>query len=480
VSEPEGPFGAAADRDPRQRAEPDLLGAEKSYERADGEDEGETEIEAEEPDSFAAARETAEPDEDRDLDLEREIDDDRPRWRAAESRPERADAAGLEPELEESEPVEPDDEDEEFAEPAPSVERGEAGERGPDRVAMEIEATLAEEPSDGEEPGEDAEREPEQRIRRQRAVIVTHADPDSILAGLVVARDRRTILGFYVCGQDGLMDFFRTRGTDLPDNADLLVVGFTAQPTPIEVIRTAGLYRGRIQWLDHHAWPIEDLERLRDAIGRENIVLAPEAATPLAAVMEVVERRSRFTDKLVDLAGRRLSENDMQRWGYRVAGLIQRMAQNPGEHRNEIQRVLTGKPSELPEPQGVYAGEEAFVRECQPRLVYFGEYPMAVVQVPAALDAAEVGRRLRQKTGARLSLAAREGDDVVVLAANDERRHVNVLGMVDELAGHLRWAHPRTGGDRAGRIEIENLAQHPERLESLIGEIVRHKSVLYG
>ena len=55
--------------------------------------------------------------------------------------------------------------------------------------------------------------------------------------------------------------------------------------------------------------------RLRAALGRDSIVIEEDASSPLGAVSEVTERRSRFTDKLVDLSARRLSESDMQKWG---------------------------------------------------------------------------------------------------------------------------------------------------------------------
>jgi hypothetical protein len=96
------------------------------------------------------------------------------------------------------------------------------------------------------------------RMRRQRAAILVRDDPDSILAGLVLARDRRTIVSFRVAPQEGLMDFFKGPATDIADNVDVLVVGFSAQPRPKEVLDTAELFRGRLQWFDHHEWAIED------------------------------------------------------------------------------------------------------------------------------------------------------------------------------------------------------------------------------
>jgi hypothetical protein len=347
-------------------------------------------------------------------------------------------------------------------------------------LEMEIEATLAEEREEAEaEPGEPIETTPVRR-RNPRAAIVVRNTPDSILAALILARDRRNLLFFWVCSQEGLMDFFKGRATDLPENVDLLLVGFTAQPIPQEVISTVTLFRGRTQWFDHHEWPIEDLERLRDALGREAILFEPGAASPLAAVVPVTERRSRFTDKLVDLAGRRLSENDMAKWGYRVADLLDRLVAKEGDHRAEIVPVLSGKPSELPGGESVYEAEHAWIDEHDARIVHFGEYQMVVVRVPPDLDAGEVARRGRLRTGARLSLASREGDDLVLLGCNDEKRHINMSDIIECLSSRLPWAHAVSGGDRTGRLRIENLSDNPERIETIIGEIVKNRSILYG
>ncbi len=368
--------------------------------------------------------------------------------------------------------------------------RAEEGETDPiaassgddEQLSSELEATLAESEDETERGGPAAEpvEVSPPRMRRQRAAILVRDDADSILAGLVLARDRRTIVSFRVAPQEALMDFFKGPATDIADNVDVLVVGFSAQPRPKEVLDTVELFRGRLQWFDHHEWAIEDLVRLRAALGRDSIVIEEDASSPLGAVTEVTERRSRFTDKLVDLSARRLSETDMQKWGNRVVALIKRMAQSPGEHRAEIMPVLSGKPTDLPSAPDVYLAETTWVEENDPRIVHFGEYQLAVARVPSHLDAGEVGRRLRLRTGARLSLATREGDDIVVLSCNDEKRPLNVSGLLDAVGGQQPWVMPKSGGDRIGRARVDGLPEHPERMEALIGEIVRHRSVLYG
>ena len=56
------------------------------------------------------------------------------------------------------------------------------------------------------------------------------------------------------------------------------------------------------------------------------------------------------------------------------------------------------------------------------RVICFGEYQMAVSHVPEPLDAGEIGRRMRIRTGARLSVSTREGDSIVWIGCNEEKR----------------------------------------------------------
>jgi hypothetical protein len=451
----------------------------------------------------ARSRDTREPRQDRearDAGRSRERDDAATEIGAAEERPALADASATREEessqvleaAEQGSPAESGGDAAESPDPAgdsagpmaaeAAASAGDAVEEGAelDPVTLEIEATLAEEPESAEDVDEEeAEREPVRR-RRQRAAIAVCNDPDSILAALVLARERRHITFFWVCSQDELMDFFRGKATDVDENTDLLLVGFSARPLPRETIASAELYRGRLQWFDHHDWAIEDVEALRGAIGRDSILIAENAARSLLPVVEIAERRSRFTDKLIELSARRLSENDMSKWGYRLIGLTQRMAATSGDYRKEVSPVLSGKPAELPEQPDVYAAESDWLAANAPRLVHFGEYKLAVVRAPNELDAAELGRRARVSTGARLSLSATDGDTLVTLGCNDEKRYINAQGLVDGLVTRHEWAHSRSGGDRVGRFRIDDLLAHPDRIETVIGDIVRHKSVLYG
>ena len=360
---------------------------------------------------------------------------------------------------------------------------GEAGEFPEETSASPSAEPGLEEPevASEEEPEDDGPEEIRElpRQRRARAAIVVCNEPESILAGMVLARDRRTPTQFVVLPQAGLMDFFKGPANDIGANEDLLVVGFTAQPQVRELLDTAELFRGRLQWFDHHAWPIEDLERLRSAVGRDSILIEP-AATPLYSVNQVTERRSRFTSKLVDLSGGRLTDGDMDKWGCKLVGLVRRLASSTGDQRSQIGPVLSGKPAELPPAAAVFQDESTWVEQHDPRMVHFGNYELAVLEVPSLLDTGEVARRVRRRTGARLSLSTRDGEDLVLLGCDEEKNPLDVTGMAAALDACLSWTHALRGGDRLGRLRIEDRSQNPDRMERVVREIVRQRSILYG
>ncbi len=145
--------------------------------------------------------------------------------------------------------------------------------------------------------------------QRRRAAIVAHADRDSILAAVLLARDVRVIEGFWVYPQAELMTFFRSVCTDLREDTPICVVGFTASPAR-DVIQAASLYAGRLDWFDHQDWPPEDLQALQQAIGPERLIQAPGVGSSIPAVLSERTRRSRFSDKLVELATGAFTHHD--------------------------------------------------------------------------------------------------------------------------------------------------------------------------
>jgi hypothetical protein len=334
-----------------------------------------------------------------------------------------------------------------------------------------------------------AEELPEQRVSRpirRRAAIVAHADPISIGAAVLLARDLRLLEGIWVYNQDELMTFFRSVGTDLGEATSIFLIGFTATPVR-ETLQTASLYRERITWFDHHEWPPEDAEALRQAIGAESVHLAPGAGSSLPLVATECTRRSRFSDKFLDLLTGRFSPHDYERWGRLWWWRLVELAKNTGERRRDLDALLTGRPSDLAREAASQAPpplppEAEFVAGHDLPLVHFGGYTMLRITVPAGLDLLLTSRIARERYGAQLAVASHEGDRVVVLVGDDttSRRGFDLGAMAEHLAAKFSWVESLPNADHVTRFRVVDLLERPERIEEVVAEVAMGRSVLEG
>jgi hypothetical protein len=332
--------------------------------------------------------------------------------------------------------------------------------------------------------GQDADRDADRPAPRRRSVVLVHADRDSLFAALLLARDIRQLDGLWVYPQSELMTFFRSVATDLRDDTPIFVVGF--QPSPArDVIQASSLYRGRLTWFDRRAWPPEDLMALRQSLGREAVHGGEDIDSVLPLVLETCTRRSRFSDKLVDLATGRFTQHDFERWGRLWWWRLGEIAKKTGDIRAEVASLLTGRPSDLtkeaarlevpPPPE-----EVAYVAERDFRLVHFGGYVLVVVPVEGEADVHLVARIARERYDASLSLAYRVGEETLSFCGDEQsgRRTLDYLAVAAHLVDKLEWVEMRPDADHVARFRIRDLERQPERLEELIGEIAMGRSLL--
>jgi hypothetical protein len=401
------------------------------------------------------------------------------------------------------------------AEPPPSVEREESEEDltvededgsfvrlSPDAPELDVEAAPVEYDDEDDEAAASvapaqatSAREAEARISavpaeprppRRRTAIVAHADRDSLAAAVLLARDLRLIEGIWVYPQTELMTFFRSVATDLRDDVAVCAIGFALSPAR-DVIQAAALYRGRISWFDHHDWPPEDREALSVAIGADALFHAPGTESSLATVLGVCGRRSRFSDKLVDLAASRFTHHDYDRWGRLWWWRLGEMARRNGEHRAELEPLLAGRPSDLARvaarsERPPLPAEAEFAARRDFRIVHFGGYTLAVVPVPAGLDLYLTARIVRERYDARLSLAHPEAGhaELLVLGGEDSggRRSLNLRAMVEHLAEKFSFVEALSDADHVARVRVRGLHEHPQRFDELVGEIAMGRSIL--
>jgi hypothetical protein len=325
-----------------------------------------------------------------------------------------------------------------------------------------------------------------QRQPRRRCAIVAHADRDSILAAVLLARDLRLIEGIWIYPQEDLMTVFRGVATDLRGETPLHVIGFTPRPSH-DAIQAASLYAGRLSWYDHHEWPPEDLHEMRSILGEENVVVEPGAGSSLPAVLADRNRRSRFSDKLVELGTGRFTQHDYERWGRLWWHRLGEIAGECGEKRSALDLLLAGRPSDLakeaatvpapPEPP-----EVAYVSQRDFRMVHFGGHRLVIVPVPDELDLHLTARVARERFAAEISLAHGETGELVVLSADDTRgrQGMDLGAMVSHLASKQEWISALRDEDHVARLLVQDLPTRPERLDALVAEVAMGRSILEG
>ena len=323
-------------------------------------------------------------------------------------------------------------------------------------------------------------------LARRRSAIVAHADPDSVMAAILLARDIRMLEGFWVYPQEDLMTFFRGVATDLRPETPIYVVGFPAKPAR-DTIQAASLYSDRLVWFDHHDWPPEDLESLRQTLGAECVEIEPASGSSIPGVLARRQRRSRFSDKLVELATGRFTQHDFERWGRVWAERIRNIAKSPGDQRHAIDPLLNGRPSDLAKdasrsPVPDTPPEVAYVSERDFRVVHFGGIELVVVPVPPEYDPYLLGRLARERFGAQISLCHREGEDLVLLGGEEQRGRngLDLGAMVSHLDSKHAWITGLRDDDHVARMRIRDLETRPERLDELVAEVAMGRSILEG
>ena len=226
---------------------------------------------------------------------------------------------------------------------------------------------------------------------------------------------------------------------------------------------------------------------MREALGPGLVRVVPGGGSCLPAVVPFCQRRSRFTDKLVDLAGGRFTVHDYQRWGRLWSWRLAELAKKRGEHRADLELLIEGRPSDLareaeraavpPLPE-----ELTWVASRDFRLVHFGGLGMAVVEVPAELDLGLSMRLVRERYGLPLSLGRKLGQEAIVLGADEAttRRGFDLGAMVQHLAEKFAWVDALPDDDHVARLRAHEIESKPERLEELLAEIGMSRALLDG
>ena len=105
-----------------------------------------------------------------------------------------------------------------------------------------------------------------------------------------------------------------------------------------------------------------------------------------------------------------------------------------------------------------------------------------VVPVPDELDLHLTARVARERFGAEVSLAYREGGELVVLGADDARgrQSMDLSAMVTHLASKHDWIRGLRDEDHVARLLVRDLPARPERLDEVVAEVAMGRSILEG
>jgi len=330
----------------------------------------------------------------------------------------------------------------------------------------------------------DEAEEASRLVARGRAAILVHGDRDSLLAAILLARDVRQLEGMWVYPQEELMTFFRSIATDLRDDTPIFVVGFSPSPAR-DVIQASALYRGRLTWFGRQAWPPEDLVALRASLGAKAVHGGEGLDSTLPLVLENCSRRSRFSDKLVDLATGRFTQHDFERWGRLWWWRTGEIAEKTGDIRGDVAALLAGRPSDLAKEAALVElptapAEVDWVAQHDFRLVHFGGHAMAILEVDASMDVHLCARIARERYGATLSLAHAIGEETFIFGGDEMngKRTLDYMAVAEHLSNKLEWVESRPDADHVARFHVRELDRYPDRLEEVIGEIAMGRSLL--
>ena len=305
---------------------------------------------------------------------------------------------------------------------------------------------------------------PPPRPPRRRAALLAHADRESVAAAVLLARELRLVDAIWIYPQAELMTFFRNVATDLREDTPIVVVGFTASPAR-ETLQTASLYRDRLVWYDHHEWPPEDLEAMRQAIGADSVHVdaaagsrARRRARRLHAALAFLGQAGRPADgPLLDARLRALgpalvvATRRSSRRGRASAARSSKRCWSGGRRSSRKQAARVAAPPLPTEVEWVAARDF--------RIVHFGGHALVRVPLPPEQDLHLAARVVRDRYRAPLSLAWTEGSDRFVLASDEgtTRRVLDLGSMVEHLAAKFEWV------DGAARSRPRRALPHPGR-----------------
>lgn len=347
------------------------------------------------------------------------------------------------------------------------------------------------------------ERRPRPRVERPAikiegknpAVVLSHYHRDGIVANIVLSRAIPNVASRRFMSSEDLITFFfgpEVQAT-LPEVYDLYLTDLRFRPTtrlPPEAkeafVESLRNHKGNICWVDHVYWQEFDRREIEGAIGKSNLVIAPRERTAALAVLKALPAKDEFSSKLVDLLYSKLSDDEYNAWGKGWLSVVDYLRNDLEGIEEAIKPLLEGRPEEvnpslLEEGRRKEEEAETYVANRDFRVVIFGIYKMVIVDLPEkqTFNYTSVTQKARERYRAQLSLTCFGNSETIIIANSfTARQGLNMTLLRTHLTRRFEWLNAIQGHENVMTLKIEDLQANKDRLDQVLNEIVRNRSIL--
>jgi hypothetical protein len=278
----------------------------------------------------------------------------------------------------------------------------------------------------------------------------------------------------------------------LPDLYDLYVTDLRMRPSArlAPEVKDAFLDRlkeleGKVCWLDHVYWQDVDRRDMEAAIGKVNLVITPRERTAAVVVKRALRIEDPFSDKLINLLHGKLDEDEHTAWGKGWLSIIDYLRNDLDRIAPALKPLQEGRPEEidrslLEEGMQKEAEAESYVASRDFRVVIFGPYKMVIVDLEnkKSFNYTRVTQKVRDRYRAQLSITAFSDSETIIIANSfSNRRGMNMNLLKEHLTKRFDWLKPIQGHENVITLKVEELPSRRERLDVIVNEVVRNRSL---
>ena len=263
---------------------------------------------------------------------------------------------------------------------------------------------------------------PPPRDSDPKSLILSSAEPDAVLASLLVARRAAFPLRRIYASEFDLREALARPVVQRMEAGEVTVVGFAPAPGDAERLERFAADRPRVvlRMIDDHFRPPEDLSVLRRCLA--------DAANGIDPSAPFLIRAARWTNgddadvrRLVGLADGSLMPKEIARWGTTWTRILLAVSADPSRIREATDPLLHGRFEEpLDEYRAAGEGVEGLLNDLARGPVHRfpfvgGDGVLIVAPARPVWPFRELAARVRRRTGAAFSLSCFDGEPAAFL-----------------------------------------------------------------